>query len=205
MQHRTTPSEGRMRANTVEQLLMFTFSQPCTTCGETKPIEQFYQRSNGVYHRQCKMCMKAKSHAWYINHLVYAKLRDKFASKAKRERIKTAVFMAYGGYVCACCGETERRFLTLDHINNDGAKKRREIAGKRTAAGYVTYAYLYRNGFTPGYQILCMNCQHGKRMNHGICPHRQRVTTRVYPVEPSGSKRTASYLDAWDEEIVCSA
>jgi hypothetical protein len=31
-----------------------------------------------------------------------------------------------------------------------------------------------RNGFPPGYQVLCMNCNHGKRMNNGVCPHKER-------------------------------
>ena len=81
-------------------------------------------------------------------------------------------------------------FLTLDHINNDGAEHRREIHGRQTAAGYQTYRWLMRNGFPPGFQVLCANCNHGKRMNGGTCPH--QVRSNDYPmtgVEPNGSKR----------------
>jgi hypothetical protein len=88
--------------------------------------------------------------------------------------IRKAVFDAYGGERCACCGETERKFLTLDHINNDGAADRMKIAGKRTASGWTTYRYLHSKGFPPGYQVLCMNCNFGKRMNQGVCPHKVR-------------------------------
>ena len=40
-------------------------------------------------------------------------------------------------------------------------------------SGYMTYKWLRKNGFPPGFQVLCMNCQHGKRMCRGICPHQQ--------------------------------
>ena len=28
------------------------------------------------------------------------------------------------GRACSCCGETEPAFLTIDHVNNDGAEHR---------------------------------------------------------------------------------
>ena len=99
-------------------------------------------------------------------------------AKAKEYRImvKEAVFKHYGGFFCVCCGETEKLFLTLDHIANDGAQFRRKIAGRQTAAGHVTYRWLFRNGFPEGYQVLCANCQPG-RMNKGVCPHQAGATT----------------------------
>ena len=30
-------------------------------------------------------------------------------------------------------------------------------------------------GFPDGFQVLCMNCQVGRRDNGGVCPHKQRV------------------------------
>jgi hypothetical protein len=51
--------------------------------------------------------------------------------------------------------------------------------------------------------VLCMNCNHGKRMNHGICPH--QVTSNDYPSTGVGSsdpKRTAPLAG---EDIVSSA
>lgn len=62
-------------------------------------------------------------------------------------------------------------FLTLDHIDNDGGEFRKKELGRRTAAGIHTYRWLKRNGYPDGIQVLCMNCQHGKRMNGGVCPH----------------------------------
>ena len=119
-------------------------------------------------------------------------------ARAKRVRIKDAVFGAYGGYCCVCCGETERAFLTLDHLHNDGATFRRDTFGARTYAGYRTYAWLHVHQYPAGYQVLCMNCQFGKRMNHGVCPH-QQGRCNDYPhagVGLSGPKRLALALSS---------
>lgn len=96
-------------------------------------------------------------------------------TRAYRAFQKDEIYKAYGGYVCACCGEAERMFLTIDHINNDGCYMRKHVHGE----GSVFYAWLKKNGFPPGFQILCWNCQMGKRFNNGTCPHKKRVESEV--------------------------
>lgn len=91
---------------------------------------------------------------------------------------KDQVFEAYGGYKCSCCGETIKEFLTLDHINNDGAAHRREVFGGREhGSGRSLYGWIIRNNFPPILQVLCANCNWGKRMNGGICPHTTNFAT----------------------------
>lgn len=153
---------------------------------------------------ECMNCSKARSLEFRNKNLELVRQRDRQTGKQIRARIKEAVFQAYGGFRCACCGELEKTFLTLDHINNDGAEFGKKIAGRQTAAGYVTYRWLYKNGFPPGYQVLCANCQHGKRMNKGVCPH-QSVRCNDYPlagVGPSGPKLSAPILG---DDIVSTA
>ena len=68
------------------------------------------------------------------------------------------VFKHYSGKEipeCACCGETEYSFLTIDHINPCG--KDRE-----SRTGYYIYRYLRKNKYPEGYQILCYKCNHAK-------------------------------------------
>jgi hypothetical protein len=86
----------------------------------------------------------------------------------KRRRLKDLVYAAYGGYSCRCCGETTPEFLTIDHINGDGANHRR-IIGR---CGNTLLLWLKKNNFPTGFQILCWNCQWGKRRD-GICPHQR--------------------------------
>ena len=97
--------------------------------------------------------------------------RDK--TKKNQDRIRLEVYAAYGGFVCACCGETEPKFLSIDHINNDGAVERR--SGKYNGGGSAFYSWLRKNAFPSGYQVLCMNCQVGKHRNGGVCPHQCKV------------------------------
>ncbi|QIG58928.1 HNH endonuclease [Gordonia phage AnClar] len=95
-------------------------------------------------------------------------------SAAATEAARDELFVRYGGYTCACCGETERAFLSLDHINRDGAAHRRSMSkGKsNTFPGYRTlHADLKRKGWPPVLQVLCHNCNIGRERNGGVCPH----------------------------------
>jgi len=100
--------------------------------------------------------------------------RTKECEKSKKRAllIRNEVFGSYGGWKCKCCGETEKVFLTIDHINNDGAIMRK--SGIHPKGGTSFYAWLRKNNFPEGFQVLCMNCQFGKKLNNGICPHQTR-------------------------------
>jgi len=82
--------------------------------------------------------------------------------------MRDAIFSAYGGYRCACCGEEEKTFLTIDHINGDGCKHRKEIGQSNM------YRWLRDNNYPTGFQVLCMNCQWGRKNCEGICPHQRK-------------------------------
>jgi hypothetical protein len=99
--------------------------------------------------------------------------RDR-AANAYNHRLRTAAYAAYGGPICACCGETEPKFLSIDHVNDDGADHRREIESKRTGSTKI-YVWLKQNGYPPGFRVLCMNCNMGRWRNGGVCPHEGRI------------------------------
>lgn len=71
----------------------------------------------------------------------------------------------YGGK-CQCCGETEPKFLAIDHINGGGMKAREKHIG------YSFYLSLFK---TPrqDLQVLCHNCNMAKGF-YGQCPHQER-------------------------------
>jgi hypothetical protein len=89
---------------------------------------------------------------------------------ARREHksVKEEVFNKYG-MSCACCGESNIGFLTIDHINGGGAKQKK--SGEIGANGGVLYRWLKRNNFPDGFRTLCWNCNSGRFFNGGICPH----------------------------------
>lgn len=101
--------------------------------------------------------------------------RHKERLKEERENLKFSVMAIYsdGQPICVCCGETEIRFLTIDHINNNGANHRKERANR---LGHRFYRWLKDNGFPDGYQVMCFNCNCGKFVNGGICPHKEKVS-----------------------------
>ena len=91
-------------------------------------------------------------------------------------QLKQQIMSVYGTE-CACCNETQLEFLSIDHINNDGAAHRREINGdKPRASGTKLYKWLKQNGFPQdlGLQTLCHNCNSGKTRQKGVCPHHAR-------------------------------
>jgi len=83
-----------------------------------------------------------------------------------RKQLKEKLVAGYGG-ACRCCNQKEVAFLTIDHINNNGAEERRN--GHRTST--ALYRRLVRNNFPGGYQLLCWNCNAAKQYNGG-CPHK---------------------------------
>ena len=97
--------------------------------------------------------------------------------RQRHQKMKKEVIDAYGG-VCACCQESELVFLTIDHIENDGNVHRHEVLKGRNTAGAKTYRWLKANGFPDGFQVLCMNCNFGKHVNGGVCPHKRPLGPR---------------------------
>jgi hypothetical protein len=91
-------------------------------------------------------------------------------TKRYRDKLKKQVFDHYGNQ-CACCGEAEETFLTIDHINGGGNQHRKQISNGSLSGGNQTYLWLIRNNFPDGFQVLCMNCNWGRAHNNGVCPH----------------------------------
>lgn len=87
-------------------------------------------------------------------------------------KVKRLVFGHYsnGLFACACCGESELDFLTIDYIKNDGARERLALFGRRDVGGYTFYRWLIKNGFPSGHAALCMNCNFSKG-KHGVRVH----------------------------------
>lgn len=83
-----------------------------------------------------------------------------------RQRRKANVFERYGGAVCACCGEDELIFLTLNHLDGGGTQHRRQLPPN----GQATYEWASKNDFPPIFNVLCFNCNFATA-NGRACPH----------------------------------
>lgn len=145
----------------------------CADCTEWKLFTEFYKKKGrkDPYHSYCKGCLKIRNKTNYQKNNVQRRTwqRDHNA------KIKQQVYDAYGN-VCACCGEDNPFFLSIDHVNNDGADHRRSLGADPTSGvirgvGMQLYYEIIREDFSERFQILCYNCNCGKARNGGICPH----------------------------------
>lgn len=112
---------------------------------------------------------------------------DEISEKRKKERrtLKQSVIDAYGGK-CACCGINTHEFLTIDHVNGDGAAHRKEN-GISSGRSFKLYRLLTNQGFPPGFRVLCFNCN-SSRGFYGYCPHHPEDKTGVPPTRQSKAK-----------------
>lgn len=105
--------------------------------------------------------------------------KEQFHRNQKRAydkmRYECLAYYSKGVPKCSCCGETEILFLHIDHINGDGANHRREMVKEQ---GYISGGnnlpyWLKKKGYPNGFQVLCANCNLGKRLNKD-CPHKSK-------------------------------
>lgn len=123
----------------------------CIYCGKNEPTTN---------RKGCVECLSKKS-----KKTCEFSLNNKDKSKQYRLLVKNIVIEKYGG-LCNCCGESQILFLTIDHINNDEHLERGE---KYSTLSF--YLKLKREKIRNDIQVLCFNCNLGKSINNGICPH----------------------------------
>jgi hypothetical protein len=151
----------------------------CKRCGEPKAITEFSFIMRGRYRNSyCKKCVRsyqrersktdiARARSSAKNKRYYAAHKDRIAEQkhAWVEKLWNGLFAIYG-QACVCCGDTERAFLTVDHVNDDGHKDQKSGIRK-------FHRWLLKQPKLPEYRILCYNCNSGRYRNGGICPHEQ--------------------------------
>tara|TARA_B100001123_G_C14787965_1_gene819229 strand:- start:64 stop:663 length:600 start_codon:yes stop_codon:yes gene_type:complete len=97
-------------------------------------------------------------------------------NKLRRERqskIKEEVYRHYGNgkIMCVCCGESNIKFLTLDHIHNNGKQHR---SGK----SFRLAVWAKKNNYPSTLQVMCMNCNWARsKESDKICPHKKFKST----------------------------
>lgn len=125
-----------------------------------------YQRKRNIERRAKRLCLCCQSPTFKASLCERCYTRAAANARSNYRKIRIEVLSAYGGK-CTCCGEAETRFLTVDHVNNDGASRRRNSK----EIGTSFYLRLRREGYPLTYQVLCYNCNCGRALNGGVCPH----------------------------------
>lgn len=151
----------------------------CTRCDVIKSSLDFYpdKSKRAGHHTVCKECVKQDRRERYAADPAKYNLRakeyyennkEKFFEYARARRRKAIA--AYGG-ACVCCGETNREFLTFDHIDGWGAAHRATVGEGAT----VIVNWIIKNNYPDTIRLLCWNCNCSRGI-YGYCPH---VSARV--------------------------
>lgn len=135
----------------------------CNCCKKYKPLIEFfknYRNPEGLQYA-CKDCDKDRRRK------LYNKYRDRETRSARQRRanLKLKVLTYYSierKLQCSWpgCQIFDIDMLTLDHIDNDGAKHRAELGfPERCGGGMFLYNFIIKNNFPKGFQTLCANHQ----------------------------------------------
>lgn len=163
----------------------------CSRCGKKPPepkkkfcyeCRQHFRRIQGTpthaeYQRQWRKTDKGrlsttKATLRWRAKSVENKAKSLATAARYRRKLRFDVMSHYGDH-CVCCGETNKFFLSLDHINNDGKAHRLTVGkGKFSSGGANFFRHVRNAGYPPHLQILCFNCNHAKAF-YGSCPHTQ--------------------------------
>jgi hypothetical protein len=168
----------------------------CKKCGTEQSIEAFPTASSkGVAFRrwECRSCIGKRQAVFRNKH----KIRLRTYSSNFQKVVRDKIIDAYGAK-CACCGEDERLFLCIDHVNNDGKAHRAQFNN----CGYAVFKDIINRGFPPEFQVLCHNCNMSKEF-HGECPHATK--RNVIEISRRAEEEEGTVLDAGDQRSTESA
>jgi hypothetical protein len=159
----------------------------CTKCKKEKEIKNFrFIKKRENYTSWCIECLREYCREYGKND--YKLNKQKYIDRQKRyfqkdpehfrkirkdsyRRRRMEALIKYGGDIpcCACCGDSHYEFLTIDHINNDGASHRKSLKDPNR----IVY-WLKINNYPSGFQVLCHNCNLAKSI-YKTCPHKNEI------------------------------
>jgi hypothetical protein len=126
-----------------------------------------------TYYREYYARNRERIRARYRENREYHLERQRERRPAYIRRLKRSVFDAYGNR-CNCCGEDNPGFLSIDHVHGGGRKHRQAVGG-----GVMVLLEIIKAEFPNDYQLLCFNCNLGRNLNAGICPH-ESISTGLW-------------------------
>ena len=152
-----------------------------------------YKEKQKVYNQTPDYIARRKARSQSIEYKqkrqeVYSKPENRAKTKTHFEKLKFELFSHYSKKqndadfpVCACCLYHDIRALNIDHITPHSKLSASEKLIPR--GGNVLWAYLKKNNFPIGYQVLCANCN-SMKLTKPECPHQlDKVRTYCQIVE----------------------
>lgn len=146
----TTPPQGPKASHYGKGHVPWNAGRACAKEGH----EERHKHGNGNMH--CAECCRA---------------RGRRSANARHARLRDQALTAYGRK-CACCSETEVKFLAIDHKGGGGNAHRKEIGNSATTSSATILRWLEANKYPQDgrFQLLCHNCNFAVHV-YGVCPH----------------------------------
>jgi len=125
--------------------------------------DEILRKIKDHYHKKLKNDISYKMGRKDYHDKYYLENKNEVTRKHREydRKHRTECIDHYGGK-CACCGENTYEFLSIDHINGNGLKHRREVGD--------IVRWLIKNNYPEGFRILCHNCNQALG-HYGYCPH----------------------------------
>ena len=141
-------------------------NKKCLKCKIIKNERLFYKSKKQIL-SYCKSCHKESMTS--RTKQLYKQIPEKYKEyrRTRNKALRLEVLTNYGNglIACNCCGESEIKFLGIDHVKGGGSRERKENGG-----GGRFYFFLKKSGYPKGYQVLCHNCNLAKGF-YKKCPH----------------------------------
>lgn len=158
----------------------------CTKCKKNKRPDQFYKRNDRPSGIGLMSWCKACNYAGSRQRKMPKEWHKRYSRHWNRSMKRAAMLILCGGNdpACACCGEREMEFLSIDHITKEDRQRDLWPNGRRMS-GPPIYRRIVIEGKTDGYQVLCFNCNMAKghcnmaKGHWGTCPHKVKPVFEV--------------------------
>ena len=156
----------------------------CAQCIEKRRISSLNERNQRIAKGLCGACGKVPKTR---SSLCDSCHNTSHQRKLKQRRELRNRVLDYLGSACSCCGESIRQFLNIDHANGDGSHERKRTHVRRMHEQILA-------GLRPDLRLLCWNCNLGRELNGGTCPHEtvDKSQQVVYCSTPNEEDRPVS-------------
>ncbi len=133
---------------------------------ETYDIDRYRDRAQkGI----CIKCPKMTKNGHKL--CESCQIKHNTRSRTDRQKLRDEIIQHYGSK-CSCCEERRCEFLSVDHINGDGGKTRKDL----TQNGAKFYRWIKKSHFPDSLRLLCHNCNISRGL-YGYCPHEKELAS----------------------------
>lgn len=164
------PNKAYQKQTRIERIRQYNRQYRTTHKEDLKLKNRLYKRRQwqelrkkaAAYRERTREQERARRRLYRLNPKVREKDRERSNAHHARQRVLVINHYSNGRPGCICCKEKNFEFLTVHHIEKNGAEHRKQIG--------ALYAWIIRNNFPAMFDVRCFNCNCALQYS-GYCPH----------------------------------